>query len=427
VTDPNGTSPRAFLFLQGPTNYLFAEVARQLRAQGHRAFRINLCLGDQIFWRGPGVTSFRGRFDDWPGFLSCFYTDHAITDVVLLGEQRLYHQVAIELAHTRGIDVAVTDFGYLRPDWVILERDGLNARSRFTRDPAALLQEASALPAIGRSVRYPHHALNQALWDMTFHLSSALWPWGYPHYRRHTLRHPVLTYLATGWRLSRGVIEKRQAAATLRRLAAAAGYYLFAMQMEDDYSLRAYSHYADLDQAMAEVMHSFAGHARPDAALLFKIHPLDPGFKAWRRRIDTMARAVGIAERVLFIDGGDLDALILASNGVLTVNSTAGLRSLELLRPTLALGQAIYRVDGLAFNGPLDAFWSQAKAPDAALVDAWLRLLAASLHVRGGMYDQAAINAAASGIAWRLHYRQVNQPLRQVLLGEPLRIPGAAE
>ena len=146
-------------------------------------------------------------------------------------------------------------------------------------------------------------------------------------------------------------------------------------------------------------MHSFAGHARPDAALLFKIDPLDPGFKAWRRRIDTMARAAGIADRAFFIDGGDLDALIRGSNGVLTVNSTAGLRSLELLRPTLALGQAIYRVNGLAFNGPLDAFWSQAQAPDAVLVDAWLRQLAASLHVRGGMYDQPAINAAASGIA----------------------------
>ena len=33
------------------------------------------------------------------------------------------------------MSVAVTDFGYLRPDWIVLERDGMGAESRFPRDP----------------------------------------------------------------------------------------------------------------------------------------------------------------------------------------------------------------------------------------------------------------------------------------------------
>lgn len=418
--------PRSFLFLQGPTNWLFAEMARQLRVLGHQVHRIHFCLGDHIFWRGPGATSYRGRLEDWPAFVDAFYERQGVTDIVLLGEQRSYHKLAIELAHARGIEVAVTDFGYVRPDWVILERDGLNGNSLFTCEPAVVTERARSLPPMDHRVLYRHNPLNQALWDMAFHLSSVLWPWPYPHFQRHTLRHPLLTYLTTGWRLSRGWLERGYTARAVRRLRRAKRYYVFAMQMEDDFSLRAYSPYTDMDRPMAEVIESFALHAPASSCLLFKLHPLDPGLKAWRRRIAGLAHAAGVPDRVLFVDGGDLDALVTGSAGVLTVNSTVGLRSLQLLRPTLALGQAIYRMEGLAFGGPLDRFWTDAQAPDGQLVGAWLRLLAASLHVRGGMYDADAIRAAADGMVWRLHYQQVNQALPQVLAGQSLRIPDAA-
>src|SRR5687768_13381920 len=110
---------RRFLFLQGPITPFFAEVAAGLRALGHEAHRINLCLGDRLFWHGPGATDFRGRLAEWPGFIASFLDRHRITDLVLIGEQRPYHKPAIAAAKARGITVAVTDFGYLRPDWVV--------------------------------------------------------------------------------------------------------------------------------------------------------------------------------------------------------------------------------------------------------------------------------------------------------------------
>jgi capsular polysaccharide export protein len=194
------------------------------------------------------------------------------------------------------------------------------------------------------------------------------------------------------------------------------------MQMEDDYSLRGYSRYPDLDTAMEEAVRSFAAHAPADAHLIFKSHPLDPGLKRWRRRLERMADAAGVTGRVHFSDGGDLDAMIRASRGLVTVNSTAGLRALELGRPVCALGETIYRVPGLAFEGPLDDFWTRAPAPDADLVDAAVRLMAAMLHVRGSMYDAAGIEAAADGMAYRLHHGLVNAPLAQPLRGDRLSL-----
>lgn len=413
---------RHFVLLQGPTNFLFADVARQLTALGHGVHRINVCLGDQLFWRGPGAVDYRGTRADWPAFIAKFFDAHGTTDLVLLGEKRDHHREAIAAAKARGIDVTVTDFGYLRPDWIVVERDGLNGDSRFPRDPDLILREAQGLPAIDRRVLFPHRALTQALWDMSFHLSSALFPFRFPHFRRHTLNHPIPNYLATGVRLARGGIESARARSLAQAVARRAPYYVFAMQMEDDYSLRGYSRYPDLDTAMRETIDSFAKHAPPASELVFKIHPLDPGLKRWRKRIANMAAAAGVGSRVHFLDGGDLDSLLRASAGLVTINSTAGLRALELQRPVIALGETIYRVPGLAFEGPLDAFWKEAPAPDTRLVDAALRLMGATLHVRGSMYDRAGIDAAAAGMVYRLHNRLVNQPLPQVLRGEIPRV-----
>ncbi|APV50793.1 capsular biosynthesis protein [Betaproteobacteria bacterium GR16-43] len=409
---------RCFLFLQGPTNLLFAKVADRLRARGHEVHRIHVCVGDRIFWRGPGVTEYRGTLADWPAFIADFYDRHGVTEVVLLGEKRDHNKVAIVAGHAKGIRITVTDFGYFRPDWVVVERDGLNGDSHFPRDPEAILQQARGLPPIDRRVRYPHRAVTQAAWDMTFHLSSAVMRRSFPHFRRHSLNHPVVNYLATGWRLARGPIESRRAARVVQAVKRSGPYCIFAMQMEDDYSLRAYSPYPDLDAAMDEALRSFAANAPAHAHLVFKLHPLDPGLKRWRHRIARLAAKHGVAGRAHFIDGGDLDALIAGSHGLVTINSTAGLRSLELRCPTFAMGQTIYRVPGLAFDGTLDDFWMKAPAPDPALVEASLRLMAATLHVRGSFYDAAGIEAAAEGMAYRLHHGRVNQPLAAVLRGE---------
>jgi capsular polysaccharide export protein len=415
--------PRQFVMLQGPTNFLFSGIARRLEALGHTVHRINVCVGDQLFWRGPGAIAYRGKREDWPGFIADFFDEHATTDLVLLGEKREHHREAIVAARKRGVQVTVTDFGYLRPDWIVVERDGLNGDSRFPRDPARILQEAEGLPPIDRRVRYPHRPVNQALWDMAFHLSSAIFPFTFPNFRRHTLNHPIPNYLGTAARLARGGVGARRARVLAQEAARGGAYYVFAMQMEDDYSLRGYSKYPDLDTAMKEAIESFAAHAPKASQLLFKVHPLDPGLKRWRKRIGRMAHASGVGDRVHFIDGGDLDSLLRGTAGLVTINSTAGLRALELGRPTIALGETIYRVPGLAFDGALDDFWTHARAPDARLLEAALRLMGATLHVRGSMYDPAGIEAAADGMAYRLHHDLVNEPLPGVLRGE---VPRAA-
>lgn len=402
--------PRRFLFLQGPTSPYAAEVGRGLRALGHEVRRINLCLGDRLFWREPGADEYRGRFEDWPGFIAGYLAEQAVTDLVLLGEQRPYHRPAVAAARQLGIAVTVTDFGYLRPDWLVVERDGMNGESRFPRDPAEILRLAADLPPPDTRILYRDSFRQRALWDMAYHLSNLL-PWPFPRYRRATLHHPLLVYPGTGWRLLRQRAEARRSQAGFAASAADGPVFLFAMQMENDYSIRAYSPYPDLDTPIAEVLRSFAAHAPAEAQLAIKLHPLDPGLKNWPRRIRRMAEAAGVADRVTFLGAGALEPMLRAARGLVTVNSTAALQALSLGRPVLALGQAIYRIPGLAFEGPADAFWRDAPPPDPALAEAFLRLLGAALHVRGTYYARPGLDAAVAATVHRLHHGLVNHPL----------------
>src|SRR5215211_7165378 len=138
--------PRSFLFLQGPISNFFDCLARALIARGHRVHRVNLHYGDRLFWRLPAI-DYRGRLEDWRDFVADLLERHQVTDLVLHGDRRPYHIIAAEEARARGIAVIATDLGYVRPDWITLEYDGMTTYSRFPRDPEVIRELAAELPA----------------------------------------------------------------------------------------------------------------------------------------------------------------------------------------------------------------------------------------------------------------------------------------
>lgn len=411
---------RRFLFLQGPISPFFQEVAQGLKALGHAVHRINLSLGDKLFWRGLPAVDFTGRPEAWPDFIAAEMDQHAITDLVLLGEQRDYHRVAIRAAHARGIFVTVTDFGYFRPDWITLEADGMGGDSHFPADPAAIRALAAGQPPALLNELFQDSFPRQAAWDVSYHLANLL-PWPFPHYDSHQLHHPLATYAGVLRRLLRRRAERGEGAAALQAIGARP-YWLFAMQMETDFSLRAYSRYDDLDTPLRETLASFARHAPAEGALLIKIHPLDPCLKRWARRIGAMAKAEGVADRVFVVHDGVLDQMLRQAQGLVTVNSTVGLRAVIVGRPLKALGRAVWDVPGIAHQGALDDFWTQGAPPDPTLREDFLRALQGTTQLRGLFYGPAGRRLAVSGTIARLHADVVGVSS----LAQPLQaVPGA--
>ena len=409
------TSPgkRRFLFLQGPISPFFSEVAAGLRDLGHEVFRVNLNLGDKLFWRGSGGSDFIGRPGEWRPWIEAFMDQHAITDMVLLGEQREYHREAIAAAKARDILVIVTDYGYLRPDWITLERDGMGGNSLFPRDPEEIMRRAEGLPLPDLTPLHRDQFASMTMMYVCYHV-LAQWPFPFRHYRWHHLLHPFLVYAGLARRifLWRWVEAYRSRKVFEGLKTRGAPFWLFAMQLESDFAIRAYSPFPDLDTALGETIASFAAHAPRDAELLVKLHPLDPCVKDWPKRLAAMAREAGAAGRVHVVPKGDLDAMLQSAQGMITVNSTSASHALALDRPVKFLGRSIFDIPGLAFQGGLDAFWGQAAPPEPALRDAVFALLCNAYMVRGSHYGRPARDAAVRASVDRLDRGLINLPLR---------------
>jgi len=400
----------SFLFLQGLPSPFFSLIGNKLSGLGCKVMAINLCLGDQLFWRGQNPVNYRGTLAKWPAFIEDFLDRNHITDIVLVGEQRSYHKIAIAAAKQRGIRVTVSDFGYLRPDWITFEKDGMNGCSLFPKDPVEIRQLASGLPPAELAQIYQDSFWTMAVADMVYHFGNYFFWWLYPGYRRPYRRdHPLLHYLSIGWRILFAGANNRMAEQRLAELkASGARFFVFPMQLEHDFQIVSYSPFTRLEDAISLIENSFAQHAPAHMRLLVKLHPLEPGLKNWRKIVFRKARELGIGNRVDFIDGGRLGDIITHSEGMITINSTAGINALMLGRPVKTLGAAIYDIAGLTCQGSIDSFWTTATPPDPKLVEAFLKVLAASVQIRGVFYNDPGLHNSVEQAVGRLFNQTVN-------------------
>jgi len=405
-------TPPHFVFLQGMPSPFFSRIAARLRAGGCRTTRINLCFGDFLFWRGRTAVNYRGSYRAWPDYIDRFFVRENVTDLVLLGEQRRYHREAVAAARARGIRVTVTDFGYIRPDWITFERDGMSGASRFPRDPDAIRALAAALPIPDWRPRYVENGFHMAWRDLTHNFAQVLFGWLYPFYRRSDARPNTLIYTAAcAWRLFTNSRLKPRADQFVRDITGAgAPYYVFPLQLDFDFQIIAYSAFDGVAEAIQQVLESFATYAPSGTRLVLKEHPWDPAITCWERVMDSHVKRLGLHGRVDYLRGGNLDDLVRASQGVVTVNSTAGMRALQLGRPLKPLGQAIYDVPGLSFQGSLDEFWSHAPPPDTALVTDFLTALAGTIQIRGVFFEESGLGPAVEEAAQRLLDGTVGEP-----------------
>ena len=391
---------RSFLFLQGPPGPLLHRLAQAMRGRGITVERINICAGDALDWPEE-ATNFRGRFRDWPVFFDNFLRKHDITDILLFGDCRPYHVSARRVADLRGIRTHVLEEGYLRPHWLTLELDGVNGYSRLTRnknwfvDQARQLPPEPELPPITSSFR--RRVRDSARHYMAVHLK----PLAFPFYRTHRSEPALLEALGWGWKYLVGNSRARAAEKLLDQLEGEP-FFLLPLQLSGDYQIRNHSPFPDMPAAVAYVMESFAAHAPSGSNLLIKAHPLDCSFFNWGRFIRQRAKRLAIAERVHFIDGGDLEKLASKTRGMICVNSTSGTLALEAGTAVCTLGDAIYNVPGLTFQGHLDDFWIRPIPPEPGLYRAFRRVLVDRCLVRGGLASESAVDTLVKSMTERL-------------------------
>lgn len=394
---------RHFLFLQGLPGPFFRRLGAALRADGAVVSRINFNGGDVLDWPGPGATAYRGTSADWPAWLATFVAERGVTDIIVFGDLRPIHRTARALADRRGLGFVTFEEGYLRPNHVTMERGGVNGHSSFPRALHAVRLIAERAGELGAEVpvenRFRRRASEAALYYAATHAAAPL----FRHYRTHRHASPLREGAAWLRRYVRRWAERRASRDALAGLAGRP-FFLFPLQLEGDAQITAHSPFASMRDAVGQVLDAFR-HAPPDVALLVKQHPLDPDVDNWRGFVSDRAAALGLGERVAFIERFDLMPLLQVARGVVTVNSSVGPLALAAGVPVKTLGTAIYDVNGITADVPLDAFWRAPPPVDAAAFGVFCQALRAKCLINGGFHGDAALDLLVRNAVERLRDR----------------------
>ena len=382
---------RSFLLLQGPHGPFFGQLALMLQKTGASIQRVGFNQGDASFWPGKtNYTAFHGDNAIWPSVFDDLIKTHSVTDLVLYGDTRPIHALAVVHARTAGLRVHVFEEGYLRPHWVTYERGGSNGHSRLMDMSVAQMRESLGATDMDLAPAPAHWGdmRRHMFWGAAYHGLLLAGRRNYPAFRPHR----ALTAAQEFW-----LYTKRYAllplhglermAATLRIRNGGFPYHLALLQLEHDASFQMHSPFATMSDFLSVVIDGFAKGAAPHHHLVFKAHPLEDGRVPLARLIRDIAREHGIAQRVHFVRGGKLARLLDHATTAVTVNSTAGQQALWRGLPLKTFGASVYSKPEFVSDQPLEQFFRSPNKPDSRAYRDYRRYLLKTSQVPGGYYS----------------------------------------
>jgi capsular polysaccharide export protein len=385
-------SKRSFLFLQGPHGPFFARLGAMLQSAGCSVLRVGFNAGDSAFWRDrSSYHAYQGPQADWPAHLEGLLDKHAISDLVLYGDTRPIHATAVQAARARGIRVHVFEEGYLRPYWVTYEREGSNGNSRLmgtsVTDMAAALarcdMEAPLPPSHWGDTR--QHVFYGALYHGFVMFLNQRYRQFRPH-RALPVTREFQLYLRRLMLMPFQALERRLATRRIRD--GGFPYHLALLQLEHDSAFQAHSPFATTADFLEKVFEGFAEGAPRHHHLVIKAHPLEDGRAPIRRSIRQLAKRHGICERVHYVRGGKLAALLNEARTAVTVNSTAGQQVLWRGIPLKVFGKAVYDKPEFVSTQSLADFFAHPMRPDNRAYKDYRRYLLETSQIPGGFYSR---------------------------------------
>lgn len=393
-------SKKVFLLLQGPPGWFASCLASALERKGYQCLRINLCVGDWIFWRGKQAVNYRGSLEQWPQFLSQFIVQHQVTDIVYYADRLPYHALAKQVADEHSINAITYEHGYLRPNWLTVERGGMSRFSHFPDCQQHIKRCGKDYPVPIAKQALSHPFWKEALFEVVFNLTNYFDVFFFPKYNQDKVYNPLIEYLNYIPRLLSGQKAAKRAEQVVSELYKdKKDFFVFPLQMQNDYQLRDNSPFNHQSEAINLAISAFSQHASKDSILLFKVHPLDNGIEPWHKIIQRLARQHHVTDRVVLVDGGYLNEMLANCCGVLTVNSTVGVQALALMKPVKVLGYSVYDIDGLTCQQKLSDFFRNPIPPESELVDCFLRLLGGTIQVHGNFYSENGLELGAEEIS----------------------------
>ena len=391
MTKPGGKSwtsaeaERHFLLLQMPCGNFGRELQSSLMVAGQACTRIVFNGGDLMGARGQHFVSYRRSAAEWPVWIEAFAVSQGVTDLVCYGDCRPYHCAAIDVLKPLGVRIHVLEEGYLRPNWITCEPNGVNGFSDLTElDVEALPVSPEAAPEIELPPSFMSYCL---LGFMHYFWIFMLRPM-FPHYVSH--RELGVTTEAMLWlgrlaSLPLRRIRLKRLYDTIRQLDKPV--HLVLLQLNGDSQVKVHSDFRTVADFVRYCIAEFAASGVADDLLVFKNHPLDNGVISLGRLIRKEAEHHGLAGRVFFADGGNLVSLLGSSASAISINSTACHQALRRGIPTLLVGRTVFNHPSISSHVPMREFFALLPRKSRADYDKLINYMMQTCQINGGFYS----------------------------------------
>ncbi|AVL71593.1 capsular biosynthesis protein [Oligella urethralis] len=388
------------LLLQGPVGPFFRRFASDLKRHGAIVHSISFNGGDWFFNRGQSI-NFRKHPREWRHFLKEFLERHAIDYIFLFGDCRPYHMIARQIASELKICVSVFEEGYIRPNFITLEEEGVNNFSQCSRQAQFYFDHVEVAEQPERQLGYTF--AHMASYAVIYYLFGSLLKPFFWHYQHHR---PLSLIESFAW--IRSACRKWVYRYTERHMQTflteqlAKQYFLFPLQVYNDSQIHTHSDFAAVKHTIKHVVASFAKFAPPDAHLVIKHHPMDRGYNDYKAWIEQLTFLHNLYGRLHCIHDQHLPSLLNNALGTIVVNSTVGLSALLHGSPLKVIGRAMYDFKQLTYQGELDEFWREAREieVDEKLFKAFRNYLIANTQLNGSFYKRLRGEDTATGVVW---------------------------
>ncbi|WP_454738210.1 capsule biosynthesis protein [Cupriavidus necator] len=391
------------LLLQGPNGPFFFRLASLLLAKGCRVTKVNFNGGDDVFYRSGDIIRFTQPMVLWESFLRNLLAGRCIDAIVVFGTSRRHHRIAVRVAESLGIAFWAFEEGYVRPDYITLERGGVNADSPL--GPLAM----EGIPKLGNPAKprkFQHSFRKMAAYSFWYFAGGMGGVRRYPHYRHHKPFgvHEVGQWVRAAYRKQ---VYRWQERELRERLLASdhPHFFLVALQVYNDSQIRVHSPWRRIEDFIEWTIHSFAEHAPAESVLVFKHHPMDRGHTDYAATIEACATRFGASGRIVYIHDAHLPSLLHRCMGLVTVNSTTGLQALFHRVPVIALGRCFYAKPGLTYQGSLDAFWNDPGAVNMKTYVRFRNYLVRVSQINSSFYADDMLLAMPERRGWNWHRR----------------------
>jgi len=395
---------RNVLLLQGPIGPFFKRFADELTERGFNVWKVNLNGGDRFFYRREQAVDFTGSLREWESYLERLIVNKEIGRLYLFGDCRSYHQVARRVAKRHAIRVFVFEEGYIRPNYITVEENGVNGHSSMLKQGVHLgvVPEASDEIKASNEQNLPRKTFfRSVIYSIMYYLACRFQSRRFPAYQHHR----TLRCVAEGARWIRSGIRKlryqRIEKDVLEKIIKeySENYFVVPLQVHCDMQVVVHSKYNSIEHFIGDVLTSFARHAAPNKAIVFKHHPMDRAYTDYSLLFENLVRELGLIDRVFYVHDVDLPTLLKSAEGTVLINSTVGMSSLFHGTPVKTLGKAIYDLPGLTTQRSLESFWKRPGIVDRDRFAAFRHYLINRNQINGSFVARLRKSSAA-GLQW---------------------------